>query len=217
MPVERNSHSGVCTVSAGSRIAARGITSGWASRSLTLVRSLVTPAMALNSPPAIVVGTLIWRTSGGLSFGAPPLPARTRSISSTLRTSLARQICTALAPSVIEPPPTVTMRSAPAARACSEAAITAARGVCAGIASKVPTQRAPSACPDFLDLVGFAVERAADHQEGADCAQAVDLRHDRLGGGGPENHLVHGAENDTPLVHDCPPGGFGLVAALRAI
>jgi hypothetical protein len=59
--------------------------------------------------------------------------------------SLARQSCTALAPSVMEPPPTVTMRSASAARACSLAAITAARGVCGGIASNVPTQRWPMA------------------------------------------------------------------------
>jgi hypothetical protein len=59
MPVERNSHCGVCTVTAGSRIAARGIINGWCSASLTLLRMLVTPAMALNSPPAMVVGTLI--------------------------------------------------------------------------------------------------------------------------------------------------------------
>ena len=79
----------------------------------------------------------------------PPLPARIRRYPRRSRISLARQICTALAPSVIEPPPTVTMRSAPAARACSDAAITAARGVCAGIASNVPTQRAPSAVRIF--------------------------------------------------------------------
>ena len=50
-----------------------------------------------------------------------------------------------MAPSVIEPPPRVTMRSALASRACSAAAITAARGVCGGILSKVPTQWLPSA------------------------------------------------------------------------
>ena len=38
----------------------------WRSISLTLVASLVTPAIAVNSPPAIVVGTLIWRTVGGV-------------------------------------------------------------------------------------------------------------------------------------------------------
>jgi hypothetical protein len=35
------------------------------------------------------------------------------------------------------------------------------------------------------------------------------LSGNRLGGGSSENHLVHGAENDTPLVHDdCPPRTF---------
>jgi hypothetical protein len=105
---------------------------------------LETPAIALNSPPAIVVGTLIWRTTGAFIGGATPLTARIRSMSSVVRTSLARQSCTALAPSVIEPPPTVTMRSALALRACSVATTTASRGVCGGMASKVPTQRGPS-------------------------------------------------------------------------
>ena len=145
MPVESHSHSGVCGPSQGSRIIARGINSGWRSASLTLVFSLVTPAVAENSPPAIVVGTLIWRTAGAVSCGEAPRPALIRSMSSGLRILLARQSCTALAPSVIEPPPTVTMRSASAARACSLAAMTAARGVCGGIASKVPAQRGPNA------------------------------------------------------------------------
>ena len=101
--------------------------------------------MAENSPPAIVVGTLTWRTEGAVISGATPWWTRIVSMPSTVRTLLARQSCTALAPSVIEPPPTVTIRSALAARACSLAAITAARGVCAGIASKVPTQREPIA------------------------------------------------------------------------
>jgi hypothetical protein len=130
---------------AGSRMTARGMVNGWRSISLTWVAVLVTPAFAENSPPAIVVGTLIWRTAGGFMGGATPLTARTRSMPSTDRTPLARQICTALAPSVIEPPPTVTMRSAAAARACSAAATTASRGVCCGIASNTATQRGPSA------------------------------------------------------------------------
>src|SRR5881392_2902091 len=103
MPVESHNHSGVCTVIAGSRMAARGITSSWRSISLTLVRALVTPAIALNSPPAMVVGTLIWRTFGAFISSATPITAPILSISSTLRTSLARQSCTALAPSVIDP------------------------------------------------------------------------------------------------------------------
>src|SRR5258706_15799260 len=91
VPVDRNSHLGVGKVIAGSRIAARGITSSWRSISLVLVRALVTPAIALNSPPAIVVGTLIWRTVGAFIGGATPLLVRILSISSTVRTSLARQ------------------------------------------------------------------------------------------------------------------------------
>jgi hypothetical protein len=43
------------------------------------------------------------------------------------------------------------------------------------------------------------------------------LRDDRLGGGVAENHLVHGAENGTPLVHDVLLGRFGFVTALKAI
>ena len=91
---------------------------------------------------------------------------------STVRMSLARQSCTALAPSVIEPPPTVTIRSAFAARAASLAAITASRGVCGGIASNRPAQRGPSACADLPDLVGLPVQRARDHQERARWRQA---------------------------------------------
>jgi len=64
---------------------------------------------------------------------------------------------------------------------------------------------------DFLDLTSVAVERARDHEKCADSTQAVHLRDDRLGGGVAENHLVHGAESDTPLVHDdCPPGTLQL-------
>ncbi len=54
----------------------------------------------------------------------------------------------------------------------------------------------------FSISVGLPIERAADHQERAGRAQPVHLCDHRLGGGLAENHLVHGAENDTPLVHD---------------
>src|SRR5439155_1395382 len=59
--------------------------------------------------------------------------------------SFARHSCTALAPSVTEPPPTVAIRSAPASRAISAASMTAWRGVCGGIRSNTPAQRLPSA------------------------------------------------------------------------
>src|SRR5437867_1844333 len=59
--------------------------------------------------------------------------------------SLARHSCTALAPSVTDPPPIVTIRSACASRAIVAASITAWRGVCGGIWSKTPATRLPSA------------------------------------------------------------------------
>ena len=138
-------------------------------------------------------------------------------MASTVRISLARQSCTALAPSVIEPPPTVTMRSALAARACLVAAMTASRGVCARHRVEGRDAARAQRLADFLDFVGLAVERAADHQERAVCAQPVHLLDDRLGGGAAEHHLVHGAEYDTPLVHDdCPPGRLALSRPLRS-
>ena len=122
---------------------------GWRSSSFTFVRSSVTPAMALNSPPDKVVGTLICRTVGGFIGGGPTVPSapftgRSLSIAPGERISLARHICTALAPSVMEPPPMVTIRSACAALAASVASMTARRGVCGGIRLNVPAHRLPS-------------------------------------------------------------------------
>ena len=128
--------------------------------------------------------------------------------------SLARQSCTALAPSVIEPPPRVTIRSASAARACSAAAITAERGECAGIASKVPTQRGPSARRTFSISsvsrlsVPLTIRKARVRRVGS-------LLDDRLGCRPSEHDLVHGAEYDTPFMHACPPRTFlALVVGL---
>lgn len=115
--------------------------SGCRNSSFTLVRSSVTPAIGENSPADRVVGIEICDTVGGFTG----VGARTASIASGVRMSLARQSCTAFAPSVIEPPPRVTIRSARVSRACSAAAITALRGVCGGILSKVPTHLLPSA------------------------------------------------------------------------
>ena len=216
MPVDSHSHSGVCRVTAGSRITARGITRSWRSISLTLVRWLVTPASALNSPPAIVVGTLIWRTEGAAIGGTTPLFARTLSMSSTVRTSLARQSCTALAPSVIEPPPTVTIRSALAARACSAAAMTASRGVCGGIASKVAAQRAPRLLRIFSISSVSRLRVPLTIRNARLAPQTVHLLDHRLRGGTAENNLIHGAENDTSLVHGLSsPRHFGFVGSLE--
>ena len=121
-----------------------GMVSGWRNSSFTLVASLVTPAMPENSPAESVVGMEIWRTVGGLTS-----VARIRSIASTVVMSLARQSWTALAPSVIEPPPRVTIRSARASRAWAAAAMIAERGEWAGMLSKVPTHLLPSARRTF--------------------------------------------------------------------
>ena len=93
-----------------------------------------------------------------------------------------------------------------ASRAWLAAAITAARGVCAGILSKMPTQRAPIASRIFAISPVSRLQRAAHHQEGALGAEPVELLDDGLRGMAPEHHLVHGAEYDTALVHACPPG-----------
>ena len=106
--------------------------------------------MALNSPADNVVGTVICRTAGALQGGGPRAPSdpstgRRRSSASAVRMSFARHSCTALAPSVTEPPPIVAIKSAPASRAAAAASITALRGVCGGIRSKIPAKRLPSA------------------------------------------------------------------------
>ena len=75
----------------------------------------------------------------------------------------------------------------------------------------------PQTVADLVDLVGASIERAADHQEGPACAQAVHLRGDGVGGRAAENHLVHGAEYDTPAVHgDHPPGTLWPYRGLAA-
>ena len=215
IPVESHSHSGVCRLSQGSRITARGINSGWRSASLTLVFSLVTPAVAENSPPAIVVGTLIWRTVGAASCGEAPRPALIRSMSSGLRISLARQSCTALAPSVIEPPPIGNNESASAVRACSLAAMTAARGVCGGIASKVPAQRGPSARRMFsiTSVSRFSVPLTIRK---ARCAPSRFNCSTIASDAGRPNTTSSIAPNTTrPLCTACPPRTFlALVASL---
>ena len=72
MPVDSHSHSGVCTVTAGSSTTMRGMIPGWRINSLTRCRSSVTPAIALNSPADNVVGTVICGTAGGFMPGGGP-------------------------------------------------------------------------------------------------------------------------------------------------
>src|SRR6516164_3992163 len=179
MPVDSHSHSGVCTVTAGSSTTARGMICGWRNSSLTRCRSSVTPAIALNSPADKVVGTVTCGTEGGLHFGgtgAPsgPLTGRYRSSASALRMSFAKHSCTALAPSVTEPPPIVTIRSAPASRAIVAASITARRGVCGGIRSNRPAKRLPSAPRTFAtsSVVRFNVPLAMTNTRSAPSRRA---------------------------------------------
>src|SRR5258706_15523579 len=69
MPVDRNSHSGVCSVARGSRITFFGIISGWPKLSLTLRAVSVQPAEAVYSPADNVVGIVTVRTVGGFASG----------------------------------------------------------------------------------------------------------------------------------------------------
>ena len=62
------SHSGVCSVIAGSSTTALGMVRRWRSSSLTFVRSSVTPAKALKSPADRVVGTLICLIIAGIHW-----------------------------------------------------------------------------------------------------------------------------------------------------
>ena len=75
----------------------------------------------------------------------------------------------------------------------------------------------PQRAANVLDLIGFAVERAADHQEGAFRAQPVQLFDNRLGCRPPEHDLIHRAEYDTTFMHAVLPGHFWpLLRALAA-
>src|SRR5258706_15433539 len=75
MPVDRNSHSGVCSVARGSRITFFGIIRGWPKLSLTLRAVSVQPAEAVYSPADNVVGIVTVRTVGGFASGRPLLPS----------------------------------------------------------------------------------------------------------------------------------------------
>ena len=75
----------------------------------------------------------------------------------------------------------------------------------------------PEHAANVLDFIGFAVQRAADHQEGAFRAQPVQLFDNRLGCRPPEHDLIHRAEYDTTFMHGCPPRTFlALVTSLAA-
>ncbi len=217
MPVESHSHSGVCRLSQGSRMIARGIIKGWRSASLTWVFSLVTPAVAENSPPAIVVGTLIWRTVGRLELrrsAAPgPDPVDVVGVADIVGKAELDRL------------------GAVGDRTAADGHDQVSPGG-AGLVGRGNHRRArrmrrhrvegadaarPQRAANLLDLVGFAVQRAADHQERALRAQPVQLFLNRFGCRPPEHDLIHRAEYDTTLMHVCPPRTFlALVAGLAA-
>ena len=101
-----------------------------------------------------------------------------------------------------------------AARAWSPAAMTAARGVCGGIASKVPAQRAPSARRMFSITSVSRLSVPLTIRKARVRAQPVQLLDERLGCRPPEHDLIHRAEYDTTFMHGCPPGHFGCLSAL---
>jgi hypothetical protein len=109
----------------------------------------VQPAKLVNSPAESVVGIDTVRIPASV-FGrrvtpSGPVTARSPSSARASAIPLARHIPTILAASVTEPPPSVTSRSAPAARAAFAAATTSMRGVCAPIRVHVPARWFPNA------------------------------------------------------------------------
>src|SRR5262249_23666793 len=170
--------------------------------SLTRCRSSVTPAMALNSPADNVVGTVTCGTEGGLHGGGPTTPSgpftgRYWSSVSVLRMSFAKQSCTAFAPSVTEPPPIVTIRSAPASRAIAAASITGRGGVCGSIRSNRPAKWLPSARRTFAtsSVVRLRVPLAITNTRPG--LAAASFFGDDLGCRPPEHHRLHFTEIDA--------------------
>ncbi len=216
MPVDSHSHSGVCRVTAGSRITARGITRSWRSISLTLVRWLVTPASALNSPPAIVVGTLIWRTEGAAISGTTPLlapdPVDIIDGTNVIGEAKLHRLGAIGDRATADGNDQIGVGGAGLLGGGDD-------GFAGGVRRhRIESCRAtgPKAVADLLDLAGLAVKGAADHQKRAAGAQTIHLLDDRLRGRTPENNLIHGAENDTSLMHVLVlPEYFGFVGSLE--
>ena len=86
------------------------------------------------------------------------------------------------------------------------AAMTAARGVCGGIASKVPTQRGPSARRMVSITSVSRLSVPLTIRKARVRAEPVHLLDDRLGCRPSEHDLIHGAEYDTPFMHAVLPG-----------
>ena len=147
MPVDNSSGSGVCSVACGSSTATCGTSSAWPKPCLARVALSVTPAREVKSAAESVVDTESMRIGfGGASSGSAAVPsARKGAIASGVSSPCHRQASTALVPSIEDPPPTATSRSARAARAAFAAAITSSRGLWARMVVNEPAQRSPSA------------------------------------------------------------------------
>ena len=107
----------------------------------------VEPAVAEKSPAERVVGTQTCGGAGaffsGMNPRARPNTLINGSSCASSSTPFARHIRTILPASVTEPPPSVTTRSASAARAARVAATTSRRGVCGAMRSQRPASATP--------------------------------------------------------------------------
>ncbi len=215
MPVDSHSHSGVCAPSQGSRITARGISSGWRKRFLDL-------------------GLLVGDTRRGREVAAGNR-GRHADLAHRRRGELRRSAATGPDPvDVIGMADIVgeaklhrlgAVGDRTAADGNNDVGVGGACLVRRGNDGRARRMRRhriegagaarPQHAANVLDFIGFAVQRAADHQEGAFHAQPVQLLDNRLGCRPPEHDLIHRAEYDTTFMHGCPPRTFlTLVAGL---
>ena len=134
--------------------------------------------MPENSPADSVVGTVICRTVGALQSGGAPFTGAQRihrlGRAHIVGEAKLHRLGTVGDRAAADGDDQIGLRLARLFRGGDYRR----RGVCGGIRSNTPTQRLPSARADLGDLVGLAVQRAADHQEHA--LRAARLFSDRL-------------------------------------
>ena len=97
-----------------------------------------------------------------------------------------RQIATAFPPSVTEPPPTITNRSAEASRAALAQATTAERGECDRHAVVCADVACTKGLAYALDFIGLTIEGAAGEEKDARCLQPIGLLDNGLRSGLPK-------------------------------
>ena len=108
---------------------------------------------------------------------------------------------TALPPSVVDPPPTLSSRSQPASRALLAQATTASRGLCAGHLVMHAGVARPQRLGDPPDRIGLAVERAPGEDEHPPGAEPLGRLGHSLGGRAAEHHAIHSREDDLARAH----------------